>query len=136
MFQKGLSVKALVVATLTLLICQSSRAGIPLDIEGSCSGALLDGSSISYTYYSNYDGCRKVSRAAITFTSGLRGHYRGKRSFTTTEDIYSFHGGFKLIFANSTGNTSGTLVYPDEASGEKKSVILQCSIRNNEYADC
>ncbi len=136
MFQKGLSVKALVVATLTLLICQPTRAGIPLDIEGSCSGALLDGSSISYTYYSNYDGCRKVSRAAITFTSGLRGHYRGRRSFTATEDIYSFHGGYKLIFANSTGNTSGTLVYPDEASGEKKSVILKCSIRNNEYADC
>jgi hypothetical protein len=129
-------VKALVVATLTLLICQSTRAGILLDIEGSCSGALLDGTSVSYTYYSNYDGCRKVSRAAITFTSGLRGHYRGKRSFTTTEDIYSFRGGFKLIFANSTGNTSGTLVYPDEASGEKKFVTLQCSIRNNEYADC
>jgi hypothetical protein len=129
-------VKALVVATLTLLICQSTRAGILLDIEGSCSGALLDGTSVSYTYYSNYDGCRKVSRAAITFTSGLRGHYRGKRSFTTTEDIYSFRGGFKLIFANSTGNTSGTLVYPDEPSGEKKFVTLQCSIRNNEYADC
>jgi len=136
MFEKGLSLKALILAGLTFLICHPSHAGIPLDIEGSCSGALLDGTSVSYTYYSNYDGCRKVSRAAITFTSGLHGHYKGKRSFTTTEDIYSFRGGFKLIFANSTGNTSGTLVYPDEPSGQKKSVTLQCSIRNNEYADC
>lgn len=120
--------KTLILAT--ILVSLSAQAVSSLKIEGSCFGNLPSGGSFSYTYYSNFDGCRKVSRASLKFTSGMKGIFKGKRSFTDTQDIYDLSGGHKLIFKNSTGNTSGTINYAD------KTLPVRCEVRDYEYADC
>jgi hypothetical protein len=129
-------VKTLILATLTLSICSASYAGTSMKIEGSCTGTLSDGSAVSYTYYSNFNGCRKVIRAAVSFTSGIEGLFTGKRSFTDSQDIYVLNGGYKLIFANSTGNTSGSLSYPVGSSRKIQKATMQCEVRDYEYSDC
>lgn len=106
-----------------------------MKVEGSCSGKLNDGTEVSYTYYSNYDGCKKVSSAAVNFNSGIEGLFTGKRSFTRSSDIYTFND-YKLIFANSTGNTSGKLTYKDFETSKRKTISVQCEVRDYEYADC
>jgi hypothetical protein len=60
----------------------------------------------------------------------MKGIFKGKRSFTDTQDIYDLSGGHKLIFKNSTGNTSGTINYAD------KTLPVRCEVRDYEYADC
>lgn len=107
-----------------------------MKIEGTCAGTLSDGSAVSYTYYSNFDGCRKISKAAISFTAGIEGLFTGKRSFTDSQDIYELNGGYKLIFANSTGNTSGSLTYPVGSGRKMETVNIQCQARDYEYQDC
>lgn len=108
--------------------------GTSMKLEGSCSGTMADGTAVSLNYYSDFDGCKDVSKAAVTFTSGIEGLFTGKRTFTDSKDNYSFPEQ-RLSFANSTGNTSGTLKATN-AQGESETVNLQCDVRDYEYADC
>lgn len=129
--------KTLLLATLSFVIMSQAQAGTAMKIEGSCSGTLADGTAVSYTYYSNFDGCRKVSNAAVSFSAGFEGLYTGKRSFTDTQDIYQLNSGYKLVFANSTGNTTGKLIYPSELNRRKvRTVQMQCEVRDYEYGEC
>jgi hypothetical protein len=105
-----------------------------LHLEGSCAGKLADGSSIVFQYYSNFNGCQKVARAGISYQQGREGMVTGSRSFTEKSDIYAF-GKVRLIFANSTGNTTGKYRYTD-GRGDRQSVVLQCDVRDYEYAEC
>lgn len=127
--------KTFILVAATLIFISTALAGTSMKVEGSCSGKLSDGTDVSYTYYSNFDGCRKISNAAVNFTSGIEGLVTGKRSFTGNQDRYQVDG-HELRFANSTGNTSGKLIYVDEETGKNKSVTLQCLVRDYEYADC
>ncbi len=106
--------------------------GSTLKIEGTCSGTLKDGSTVNLTYYSNFDGIKDVSQSAVTFTGALEGLFTGTRQFKQGKDIYTFPGA-KLIFLDSTGNTSGTLQYSQEEI--QQSVDIQCEIRDYEYAE-
>lgn len=112
----------------------NATVGSSLKVEGSCSGTLNDGSPVSFTYYSDFDGCKNVSKSAITFTSGIEGLFTGSRSFKLNKDIYNFPA-HKVTFENSTGNTSGTFEYRD-ADKSLQNVELACTVRDYEYADC
>lgn len=127
--------KIIIIFALSLVFISTTQAATSMKVEGSCSGTLKDGTEVSYTYYSNYNGCKKISTAALNFTSGIEGLFTGKRSFTRKSDLYTFNG-YQLRFANSTGNTSGKLTYRDFTSNEKTTVTLQCEVRDYEYADC
>lgn len=99
-----------------------------LNYQGQCTGE-----NISFTYYSDYDGQKKQSHAAISFNSGREGLQTGKRSFQGNKDIYQFED-VKLTFKNSTGNTTGLYTYVDETDGKtKRTIQLQCEIRDYEY---
>lgn len=102
--------------------------------EGSCAGTLLDGSPVSFNYYSDFDGCADKSKSAVTFTSGLEGLITGERSFSKSKDNYNFTG-HKISFPDSTGNTSGSFTYTDP-NGVKQTVELACDVRDYEYVDC
>lgn len=106
--------------------------GSTLKVEGSCYGTLKDGSTVNLTYYSNFDGIKDVSQSAVTFTGALEGLFTGTREFKQGKDIYTFSG-TKLIFLDSTGNTSGTLQYSKEEV--QQSVEIQCEIRDYHYAE-
>lgn len=121
--------KTLIISLITLTSLSLAHAGSSLKLEGSCSGKLADGTEVSYSYYSNFNGCKKTSVAAVIFTNGIEGLYTGTRSFTKSSDIYTFNA-YKLIFANSTGNTTGKLIY------KKKTAKLSCEVRDYEYSDC
>jgi hypothetical protein len=123
-------VKFLVLPLLTFILSIPAIAADSNKIEGSCTGNLSNGTTISYSYYSDYDGCKKISSAAVSFTAGLKGYFKGTRSFTESQDIYTLNDKYKLMFNNSTGNTSGILVTPSET------VKVQCKIRDYEYPDC
>ena len=110
-----------------------SVKGSSMKIEGSCSGTLADGTAVSFTYYSDFDGLKDLSKSAITFSEGLEGLHTGIRSFKGDEDIYRFLG-YKLILANSTGNTSAQFTYPDE-NGISQSVEVPCDIRDYTYEE-
>ena len=128
--------KTLVAASLlSLTLLSSAFAGTSMKVEGSCSGKLLDGTDISYTYYSNFNGCKKISTSAVSFQSGIEGLFTGTRSFTDSSDNYSFTN-YKIVFKNSTGNTTGKLTYKDARTGKSKTVTLQCEVRDYEYGDC
>jgi hypothetical protein len=116
-----------------LLPSADAATGSALKPEGSCSGNLADGTSVSFTYYSNFNGCKKTSKGAIAFQSGLEGLITGSRTLSS-KDYYNFPK-LDLSFANSTGNTSGKLGYRDQ--GNVRHVIeVQCEVRDYEYADC
>lgn len=106
-----------------------------MKIEGNCSGKLADGADISYTYYSDFNGCKKVSTAAVSFQGGLEGLNTGTRAFSKSSDIYKFYK-YTLTFANSTGNTTGKLTYRDPETNKKHTITLQCEVRDYEYTDC
>lgn len=108
--------------------------GSSMKLEGTCSGTLADGTAVSLNYYSDFDGCKDVSKSAVAFTEGGDGLHTGNRSFTEKKDIYSFPEQ-SLILANSTGNTTATLKVLN-AQGEAEKVQLQCDVRDYEYADC
>jgi hypothetical protein len=112
----------------------SAATGSIQKIEGSCNGGLVNGTPVSFTYYSDYNGCQKISKSAVTFTSGFEGLFTGNRKFKNGKDLYSFpkHG---LSFANSTGNTSGELRYTDEAN-TRQVITVQCEVRDYEYSEC
>jgi hypothetical protein len=105
-----------------------------MKVEGLCSGKLLDGTPVAFQYYSDFDGCKKISGAALSYVEGREGMVTGERSFTPASDIYNF-GDLKLILKNSTGNTSGKFQYVDDQGG-KRTVELQCEVRDYEYSDC
>jgi len=129
-FSKGNFVKTLLLLTLAFILAPAAYAGTSMKVEGTCTGTILSRMTISFTYYSNFEGCTKVSDAALSFTKGLEGLFTGKRRFTTTQDIYTLSGGHNLTFANSTGNTSANLTYQGET------VRVQCQVRDYEYEDC
>lgn len=108
--------------------------GSLMKLEGTCSGTLADGTAVKLNYYSDFDGCKDVSKSAVAFTEGGDGLQTGNRSFTETKDIYAFPNQ-SLILANSTGNTTATLKVLN-AQGEPEKVQLQCDVRDYEYADC
>jgi hypothetical protein len=119
---------------INLISTSQAVTGTSLKTEGSCSGTLADGSPVSFTYYSNFDGCSNVSKSAISFTSGIEGLLTGSRSFKGGRDFYNFPK-YDLSFPDSTGNTSGTFGYRD-ANNERQTVELQCEVRDYSYADC
>lgn len=121
-----------------IALSTSVMAKTNMNLEGACQGKLHDKTSVAFTYYSDFDGCKEKSQAGITFsrasstiTSGLS---TGERYFTDTHDIYSFKDK-KISFANSTGNTTGRFTYRDQ-QGKVRTVTLACNVRNYEYADC
>lgn len=135
--------KSLITTLLFVFTATSAFAGTAMKLEGNCNGTLKDGSEVSFSYYSNFDGCKEKSTAAVTFTSNDMGLNTGSRSFIGSKDVYMFdvvENGKKkekvrISFADSTGNTSGSLRYTD-ANGKKQSVTVQCEIRDYEYSDC
>jgi hypothetical protein len=126
--------------TLAVVLFTLSAGAHTMKLEGKCSGTLQDGTTVSYTYYSNFDGCKNRSRAAVTFHEGLAlDLHTGVRSFSKGKDIYQFKQNKKevvrLTFADSTGNTSGELTYTDE-QGQNQTVQMSCMIRDYSYEDC
>ncbi len=111
-----------------------AATGSSLKIEGSCTGNLADGTPVSFIYYSDYNGCRKVNKGAIAFQSGIEGLITGSRTFTGGKDYYNFPKN-DLTFADSTGNTSGKLGYRD-SENVRHVIQVQCDVRDYEYADC
>ena len=117
-----------------LLPDAGAATGSALKPEGNCSGTLADGTSVSFTYFSDFDGCKKTSKGAIAFHSGIEGLITGSRSFKSGKDYYNFAKN-DLTFADSTGNTSGQLGYRDE-SNKRHVIEVQCEVRDYEYAEC
>ena len=122
-----------IIALIISLASLSAWSGTTMNLEGKCSGTLRDGSSVSFTYYSNFNGCTSKATAALTYTKGMEGLLTGTRSFTDEKDYYLFPQ-TSVTFANSTGNTSGTFKYFD--GRYTKSVKVQCDVRDYEYSDC
>ena len=111
-----------------------SATGSALKIEGSCTGNLADGTPVAFTYYSDFNGCRKVNKGAIAFQSGIEGLITGSRTFKSGKDYYNFPKN-DLTFKDSTGNTSGKLGYRDDQN-VRHVIEVQCEVRDYEYADC
>ncbi len=123
----------LIIAAFVVFFSSSSFA-LSMKIEGNCAGKLADGTSVAFQYYSNFNGCKNTASAAITYEQGYDGMTTGKRSLTDNADTYTF-GKTKVVFANSTGNTSGKFRYTDKR-GDRRSVTLQCDVRDYEYGEC
>jgi hypothetical protein len=119
---------------LSLVTHARAAVGKSLNYEGSCSGQLRDGTEVNLTYYSDFDGCKTISRSAITFSSGIEGLFTGSRSFKGKNDVYNFPK-HRLTFTNSTGNTSALFQYRD-TQNELIETELQCEVRDYEYAEC
>jgi hypothetical protein len=121
----------------SLLTASIAHSGTSMKFEGSCSGTLSNNAPINFKYYSDFDGCKEKSTAAISFTSEEgeeRGLVTGKRSFQGDKDIYAF-GATRVVFENSTGNTSGDMIYLNEETGESEEVVVQCMVRDYHYAE-
>lgn len=120
-----------------LFVCLASfaHASEAQKLEGSCHGKLADNTLISFSYYSDYDGCHPNIAGTIKFSSasGL-GRHRGSRAFSDQKDIYSFRG-YRLTFLDSTGNVSGDLEYIDK-HGLRQSVSVDCQVNDFEYVEC
>lgn len=125
--------KKLILA-LTVTVITSSAQAVAMNLEGSCAGTLKDGSPVAFQYYSNFDGCKKVSKAAISYHYGQDGMVTGTRRFTDADDIYAF-GKTRVVFKNSTGNTTGRYEYVDQ-KGSRQSVVLDCDVRDYHYGEC
>lgn len=104
-----------------------------MKIEGNCKGSLADGTAVSFIYFSDFDGLKDASHAALTFSAGAEGLLLGQRLFQNDRDIYSFNQ-HQLVFPDSTGNTSGVFSYTDE-NNKKQTVQLQCDVRDYTYED-
>lgn len=124
-----------VLTLLSLSLTVFAQAEDELKVEGNCSGTLADGTHLSFTYFSNFNGCQQNIRAAIQFNSNFgSGYYKGKRVFEESEDIYTIDS-YKVTFKNSTGNVSGVFSYLDVV-GKRQSLNVQCEIRDYEYDEC
>lgn len=122
---------------LSVLFYSLSSFGNSLKIEGNCSGTLDDGSKVNIVYYSNFDGCKKVSASAISLGQDL---YTGTRQFISDKDVHSVKNSrnkeiLALRFANSTGNSSAIFKYID-SKNVARVVPVQCEVRDYSYADC
>ncbi len=133
----------LFIGMLALMMVSFASAGTAQKLEGQCSGLMEDNTQISFSYYSNYEGCSGKIAGSIKFSaeSGL-GLHKGKRTFENQKDIYSFQSKvssgkevYRLTFEDSTGNISGVLDYFD-THGEKQTITVQCVIRDFHYDDC
>lgn len=120
-------------AILISLLSLSAWSGSSMKLEGSCTGTLKNKAPVAFTYYSNFDGCKNTSSAAITYTAGIEGLFTGTRSFKNNQDHYSFPKN-TLSFPDSTGNISGTLKYFDGRATQ--TIKVQCEVRDYEYGDC
>lgn len=125
---------ALSFVLLNLVTHAKAAVGSSLKVEGTCSGSLQDGTAIALTYYSDFDGCKKVSKSALGLKEGLEGLFTGSRVFRDGKDIYNFPKN-KLTLDDSTGNTSADFEYRDQ-NNELQSVELQCEVRDYEYGEC
>lgn len=123
-----------IILSLVVMFFSTAAFSLSMKIEGGCAGTLADGSQIAFQYYSNFNGCTNSAKAAINYDQGREGMVTGKRAFTERSDIYTF-GKEKLTFANSTGNTTGRYSYIN-STGARKTVTLQCDVRDYEYAEC
>ncbi|MFP5384777.1 MAG: hypothetical protein ACLGHN_01770 [Bacteriovoracia bacterium] len=110
-----------------------SGKGSSMKVEGSCSGTLLDGTAVSFNYYSDFDGIKEISKSAMAFTEGLDGLFTGTRTFKNDNDTYSFPG-YKLTLVNSTGNTSAKITYID-MDDNTQTVELPCDVRDYTYEE-
>lgn len=128
--------KLFFISALFLAVIPLANARAEQKLEGKCTGHLENGSPVAFSYFSDYEGCEGSIASSIKFSpqTGL-GNLRGKRTFANEKDIYEFKKNYKLTFEDSTGNISGILEYTD-AQAQRQSVIVQCSIRDYEYADC
>jgi hypothetical protein len=122
------------ILSVVVMLFSVSAWSFSMKLEGHCAGRLDDGTDIAFQYYSNFNGCSKTARAALSYDQGREGMLTGIRSFTDKNDTYSF-GKIQLILANSTGNTTGIYRYTDER-GTHRRVTLSCDVRDYEYADC
>lgn len=122
------------IITVLVIFFSTSSFSSAMKREGNCAGKLANGSPIAFQYYSSFDGCKNSAKAAISFDHGRDGMVTGKRSLSERSDSYAF-GKIALVFANSTGNTSGKYRYIDRR-GDKRSVTLQCDVRDYEYGEC
>lgn len=120
--------------TAFVVFFSSSAFSLSMKVEGNCAGKLADGSSISFQYYSNFNGCKNTASAGISYDQGREGMVTGSRKLSDSSDTYTF-GKTNLVFANSTGNTTGKYRYTDRR-GDRRSVTLQCDVRDYEYAEC
>ncbi len=113
----------------------TAESSTSMNYQGSCHGTLANNAPISFKYYSDFDGCKEKSAAAISYNDAGedRGLVTGTRTLKS-RDVYNFAGN-RLSFENSTGITSGTLSYLNEESGEREEVIVQCEVREYSYAE-
>jgi len=117
-------------ALFVMLLSLSALSGTAMKLEGNCSGKTSDKSPISFSYYSDFNGCKNISHAAISFSGERSELLTGRRSLRSNHDHYNFANHAALKFKNSTGNTSGILKIDDET------IHVQCEIRDYEYAEC
>lgn len=130
--QEVIQMKKIIFAFVLLFSAQAFS--LSLNLQGNCNGHLANGTPVAFGYYSNFNGCQKSAKAAISYQGERDNMITGTRSFTDKSDIYTF-GKLRLIFKNSTGNTTGRYYYND-SRGSRKSVVLQCEVRDYEYGDC
>jgi hypothetical protein len=133
-----------IVGLFLLCFVSIAQAAGELKQEGECSGHLEDGSTVSFAYYSNYEGCLEEVAGSIKFSSrtGLSSR-TGRRTFENKKDIYTFkllrkvpkQEVFRLAFEDSTGNTSGVLDYFD-MQGTRQSASILCTVTDYEYEAC
>jgi hypothetical protein len=136
--------KKIIFSFITTLLTSISLAGVGMNLEGTCQGQNSEKTEVSFTYFSNFDGCMDKSQAALVFTEGEEGLFTGQRSFTDNHDIYSFtvsHNGkkteiYRVWFDNMTSRSKGTMRYLNEESGKSEIITLQCLIRDYHYLEC
>ncbi len=129
---------------LSFAVVEFSHAGVSMKLEGTCRATQLDRTVKTFKYFSSFNGCKNKSSAAYTTKTG-DSVLTGVREFVGDKDVYTFSTGtvedtIRLTFANSTGNTSGTMTYYDDTLGEqaprKRTIKVTCEIRDYEYAEC
>lgn len=131
-----------IISSLFLLTASLSFAGTNLKLEGTCNGSFKNGTPVSFTYHSNFNGCKNTSTGAIAFTDGSGKVLTGVRTLGS-KDVYSFkikegkktREHVRLTFANSTGNTEGSIRYLNE-NNKIQTATVSCEIRDYEYGDC
>ncbi len=130
-----------IVSFFVFVLISSMASASEMKQEGSCKGIDVDGTPISFTYFSGFNGCQNKSEAAITFAedSSQAGLFTGIRMIQNGEDKYSFTRSNKrgqpslwLVFADSSENTQGVFKHR-KANGKITSVTLECEIRQYEY---
>jgi hypothetical protein len=115
---------------------ENSQKSTSMNYQGSCNGTSANNAPIHFKYYSDFDGCKEKSTAAISYNDAGedRGLVTGSRTLKGEKDLYLFAEN-KLTFENSTGNTNGTFSYQNEETGEREEVIVQCEVRDYSYVE-